>query len=152
MRPVAMPYTWPETLTFGESIGEVSSRSTSALTVVCGSATAEASSAASGKAGRCGGLMPEAGVGEKAGPALRVVDDRDLEEPVGRELPAEQLLGEEGEVGDVVDDGLGDVSPRVADDGSVAEPEPEDDRGIDPVVEAGDDEHLRSGGPRAMGV
>jgi WHG domain-containing protein len=35
-RPVAMSYTWPETLTFGESKGEVSSRSTSALTVVCG--------------------------------------------------------------------------------------------------------------------
>ena len=46
-RPVAMSYTWPETLTFGESRGEVSRRSTSALTVACGSATAEASSAAS---------------------------------------------------------------------------------------------------------
>ena len=40
-RPVAMSYTWPETLTFGESKGEVSRRSTSALTVVCGSATAD---------------------------------------------------------------------------------------------------------------
>src|SRR5215467_879793 len=29
--------------------------------------------------GRRGSLLPEAGVGEKAGPALRVVDDRDLE-------------------------------------------------------------------------
>src|SRR6516164_5742578 len=37
--PVAMSYTWPETLTFGESNGAVSSRSTSALTVMCGSAT-----------------------------------------------------------------------------------------------------------------
>ena len=36
-RPVAMSYTWPETLTFGESSGEVSRRSTSALTVMCGS-------------------------------------------------------------------------------------------------------------------
>jgi hypothetical protein len=42
-----MSYTWPETLTFGESRGEASRRSTSILTVVCGSATAEASSAAS---------------------------------------------------------------------------------------------------------
>jgi hypothetical protein len=33
------------------------------------------------------------------------VDDRDLEEPVHRDLPGEQLLGEESEVGDVVDDG-----------------------------------------------
>jgi hypothetical protein len=29
-RPVAMSYTWPETLTFGESRGEASSRSMSA--------------------------------------------------------------------------------------------------------------------------
>jgi hypothetical protein len=42
-----MSYTWPETLTFGDSKGEVSRRSTSALTVACGSATAEAASAAS---------------------------------------------------------------------------------------------------------
>jgi hypothetical protein len=40
-----------------------------------------------GEAGRLGGLMPEAGVGEKAGPALRVVDDRDLEEPVAATCP-----------------------------------------------------------------
>jgi len=40
-RPVAMSYTWPETLTPGESKDEVSSRSTSALTVMRGSATAE---------------------------------------------------------------------------------------------------------------
>jgi hypothetical protein len=47
--PVAMSYTWPETLTFGASKGEVSRRSTSALTVVYGSATAAASSAASAR-------------------------------------------------------------------------------------------------------
>ena len=47
-RPLAMSYTCPETLTLGESRGEASRRSTSALTVVCGSATADASSAASG--------------------------------------------------------------------------------------------------------
>ena len=41
-RPVATSYTWPETLTFGESRGEVSRRSTSALTVMCGSVTAAA--------------------------------------------------------------------------------------------------------------
>ena len=46
-RPVATSYTWPETLTFGESKGELSRRSTSKMTVVWGSATAEASSAAS---------------------------------------------------------------------------------------------------------
>jgi hypothetical protein len=39
----------------------------------------------------------------------------------------------------------GDASSRVADDGSVSEPESEDDGGVDPVVEAGDDEHLRRG-------
>ena len=57
--------------------------------------------------------MPEAGVGEEAGPALRVVDDRDLKEPVDRDLPGEQLLGEEAEVGDVVDDGRGDAPPAL---------------------------------------
>src|SRR5262245_17187808 len=89
--------------------------------------------------------MPEAGVGEKAGAALRVVDDRDLEETVRKDLLAEQLPGQVGEVGDVVDDGLGDPSSGVADDHSLAEPEAEHDRGVYPVVEAGDDEHLRRG-------
>src|SRR5579864_5991540 len=36
-------------------------------------------------------------------------------------------------------------SAGVADNGRVAEPEPEDDRRVDPMVEAGDDEHLRNG-------
>jgi hypothetical protein len=44
------------------------------------------------------GLLPEAGVGEEAGSALGVVDDRDLEEAVVLELALEQLLGEEGDV------------------------------------------------------
>ena len=43
-----MSYTWPETLTFGDSRGVASSRATSARTVTSGSATAAASSAASG--------------------------------------------------------------------------------------------------------
>src|SRR6478672_12220237 len=94
--------------------------------------------------------MPEAGVGEEAGPALGVVDDRDLEEPVHRDLPGEQLLGEEGEVGDVVDDGRGDAPARVPDDRRVAEPEPESDRGVDAVVEAGDDD-LRGGWAERQG-
>jgi len=98
-----------------------------------------------GDSGRLGGLAPEIGVGEKTGSALRVVDDRDLEERVCRALTAEQLLSKEGEEGDVVDDGLGDASPGVADDRSVSELESEDDSRVDPVVEAGDDEHLRRG-------
>jgi len=98
-----------------------------------------------GDAGRGGGLAPEAGVGQETGPALRVVHDRDLEEPVGRHLVAEQLPGEEREVGDVLDDGRGDTAARVADDGGFAELDPEDDRGVDPVVETGDDDHLRGG-------
>ncbi len=44
--PVAISYTLPETLAFGESNGEVSWRSTSARTEVRGPTTAEASSAA----------------------------------------------------------------------------------------------------------
>src|SRR5207237_5787159 len=88
---------------------------------------------------------PKGGVDEKAGPALRVVDHRDFEERVSRALVAEELLGEEGEEGDVVDDGLGDSSAGVADDRSLSELEPEDDRGVDSVVEAGDDEDLCSG-------
>ena len=98
-----------------------------------------------GEAGRLGGPVPEAGVGEEARSALRVMDDRDFEERV---RPVEQLLsqvGEVAEVGDVVDDGLGDASSGVADDGSVSEPEPEDDRGVNPVVEAADDDHLAGG-------
>jgi len=75
---------------------------------------------------------------------LGVVDNRDFEQIV-RDLAAGQLLGEEGEVGDVVDDGLGDASPRVADDPSVAELESEDDCRIDPVVEAGEKEHRLGG-------
>ena len=51
--------------------------------------------------------MAEAGVGEEARPALRVVNDRDFETRVVRELPAEQPPAEEGEVGDFLDDGLG---------------------------------------------
>src|SRR5580700_1913332 len=43
-----------------------------------------------GQARRFGCLMPEVRVGEQAGSALGVVDDRDLEEPVGLELGAEQ--------------------------------------------------------------
>jgi hypothetical protein len=92
-----------------------------------------------GEPGRLGGPAPEAGVGEEARAALGVMDDRDLEERVGRALAAEQLLGQEGEEGDVVDDGLRDASSGVADDGSVSELESEDDRGVDPVIEAGDD-------------
>src|SRR6185312_16588996 len=95
--------------------------------------------------------MPEGRVGEEAGTALRVVDDRDLKEPVDRDLPGEQLLSEEAEVGDVIDDGLGDAPPRVADDRRVAEPEPEGDRRVDPVVEAGDDDHLRGGWAERQG-
>ena len=41
--------------------------------------------------------------------------------------------------------GWGNASPRIAQDGGVAKPQPEGDRRIDPVVEAGDDDHLRSG-------
>ena len=89
--------------------------------------------------------MPEAGIGEKAGSALRVVDDRDFEKHAVGVPGAGQLLGEKGEVGEVVDDGLGDASPCVPDDGSLAELESEDDRGVDSVIEARDDEQLRSG-------
>ena len=67
-------------------------------------------------------------------------------------LAADQLPGEEGEEGDVVDDGLGDASACVADDGGVAEAQPEDDRRVDAVVEAGDDEHPAAGRPSAAGV
>ena len=87
------------------------------------------------EAGRLGGPVPEGGVGEEARPALRVMDHRDFEARVRRALVAEQLLSQEAEEGEVVDDGLGDASPGVTDDGSVSELESEDDRGVDPVVE-----------------
>jgi len=100
-----------------------------------------------GQAGGLGGLVPEAGIGQETGAALGVVDDRDLEQAVIGELPREQLPGEEREVGQVLDDGLGDPSARVADDGRLAEPESEGYRGVNPVVQAGHDDHL--GGGRA---
>jgi len=56
-----------------------------------------------GAPGCRGGLLPEGGVGEKAGSALGVVDDRDFEERVGPALAGEKLLAEEGDVGDVID-------------------------------------------------
>ena len=92
-RPVATSYTWPETLTFGESKGEVSRRSTSAMTVVR-VGDRGGLQCCLGEAGRLGRLVPEAGVGEKPGPALRVVDNSDLEESVRPRLAAEQLLGQ----------------------------------------------------------
>jgi hypothetical protein len=88
---------------------------------------------------------------QKAGAALGVVEDRDFEECVSRALGPGQLLDEEGEEGDVVDNGLGDAAPRVADDGSVSELESQDDRGVDAVVEAGDDDHLCCGQAECRG-
>jgi hypothetical protein len=81
-----------------------------------------------------------------------VVDHRDLKKAVVRVLAGEQLLGEVGEEGDVVDDGLGDAPPGVADDGRVAEPESKGDRGVDAVVEAGDDNRLCCGRGERPGV
>ena len=66
-----------------------------------------------GQAGRLGGPVAEAGLGEKAGSALGVVDDCDFEEPVSGDLAADELPGEKGQVGDVIDDGLGDAPARV---------------------------------------
>ena len=102
--------------------------------------------------GRLGGLAPEIRVVEKAGSALRVVNDRDLEQCVRRVLAAEQLLCEERQVGDVVNDGRGDASSRVADDGSVSELESEDDGGVDPVVEQVTTITCAVGRPSATGV
>jgi hypothetical protein len=76
---------------------------------------------------------------------LGVVNDRDFDALVAVHRPVGQPAAEEGKIGDLLDDGLGDASPRVAQDRGVAELEPEGDRGIDPVVEAGDDDHLRGG-------
>jgi hypothetical protein len=104
-RPVAMSYTWPETLTFGESRGEVSRRSNVGLDGGVWVGDRRGFQRRLGQAGCLGGLAPEAGVGQEAGAALGVVDDSDLEETVRKDLSAEQLPGEVGEVGDVVDDG-----------------------------------------------
>jgi len=98
-----------------------------------------------GHPGRRGGLLPEARVGQEAGAALRVVNDRHFEQPVAVDLPGEHLLGQEGQVRDVLDDGLGDAAARVTDHRRVAELQAEHDRRVDPVVQAGDDQHLRGG-------
>jgi len=130
----------------GGSNGEESRRSTSTEILVCGSGTAEACKVASSTpVASHARLTPEARVGEKACPALRVVNDRDFHAPVAGRLPARHPAAEVGEVGDVFDDGLGDASPSVAQNGGVAELESQGDRGVDPVVETGDHNHLRSG-------
>jgi len=113
----------------------------------CPQARQSGTKTSTGKAGKgnpyLNGILGE--IAAWAGPALRVVNDRDFDAPVAVHRPAGQPAAEEGEVGDFLDDGLGDASPRVAQDGGVAELESEGDRGIDPVVEAGDDDHLRGG-------
>jgi len=94
-----------------------------------------------GETGRVGGFASELRVEEEARPALAVVDDRDLEEPVGR---AEELFGQEREIGDVADYARGDPPARVADDRRVAQVQAEDVRRVDAVVESGHDD--QSGG------
>lgn len=80
-------------------------------------------------------------VGESAGPALGVVDHGDLEQwAVGK-----GALGDLGDEGDVVGDLRRDPAADVADDDRVAEPEAEDVHGVDPRVEAGDDEEAQVG-------
>src|SRR5262249_47684555 len=98
-----------------------------------------------GDPGGRGGLSAKPGVGQEAGGALGVLDDGDLKAAGGEGLPTEQLPGEVGEVGDVLDDGLGDPAAGVADDDGVAELEPEDDPRVGPVVQAAEDEQLRGG-------
>jgi hypothetical protein len=71
-----------------------------ARTLVCRPATAEASRTASRRRAGTGNRACE-----EARSALRVTDDRDFEERVRRTLTAEELLGHESEVCDVVDDG-----------------------------------------------
>jgi hypothetical protein len=60
-RPVAMSYTWPETLTFGESRGEVSRRSTSASDGGLRVGDRGCLQRCLGEAGRHGGMMPGQG-------------------------------------------------------------------------------------------
>src|SRR5262249_53016447 len=73
-------------------------------------------------------------VGERAGSALGVMDDRDLEQRSIRH----GLRGELGDEGDVVDDFWCNAPPSVAYDHRVAEIETEDVGGVDTGVEAGD--------------
>src|SRR5215471_19949065 len=104
-----MSYTWPETLTFGEREGAVSSRSTSARTVVCGSATAAASSAASGRP------VAWAAWCRKPGSARKLVPHWVW------------------------------WTTATSKRSSATELESEDDCRVDPVVEAGEDEHRLGG-------
>ena len=83
--------------------------------------------------------VAEVVVGEHARPALRVVDDGDLEErPVGN-----QRLGELSDEGDGLDDLRRDATAVVANDERVAEVELEKMGGIDAVVDARDHEQAQ---------
>jgi hypothetical protein len=72
-------------------------------------------------------------VGEESGPAVGVVDDRELE-PVG---VGRLDLVQVADPGDVLDNGRGDASPDIAPDDGVPELEPEDAGRVNPGVDAG---------------
>src|ERR1700689_5901726 len=72
-------------------------------------------------------------VGEEPGPAVGVVNDRELE-PVG---VGRLDLVQVADPGDVLDHGRGDASPDIAPDDGVAKFKPEDGGRVHPRVEAG---------------
>ena len=80
-------------------------------------------------------------VGERAGSALGVVDDGDLEQRAVGQCGLCELTDE----GDVVDHLRGDAPADVADDRRVAEAEVEEVRGVDARVQAGDHEQAQVG-------
>jgi len=88
-----------------------------------------------------GESVPELRVGEEAGPAVGVVDDRKLE-PVG---VGRLDLVQVADPGDVLDHGRGDAPADTAPDDGVAELEPEDAGRVNPGIDAGNDVDLPVG-------
>jgi hypothetical protein len=87
-------------------------------------------------------------VGERGGPALGVVHHRDLEQRPIRNRALDDLADER----EVADDVVGDPATCVADDGRVAELEPEERGWVDARVKAGHDEQVELRHDRRVAV
>jgi hypothetical protein len=101
-------------------LGDESSRSTSARTVAAGSTTASGRERCLVKAGACGKVGPECGVGEESCTAGGVMDDGHLEQRSTGQHRPDEIADER----DVVNERLSDAGAGVADHGGISEFDP----------------------------